>query len=110
MLSDDERARIDALVRSEPALAELARRFGDAGFELALVGGPVRDALMGRPGHDWDLTTSARPEEIERLIGGWADAVWDVGREFGTIALRKGTADVEITTYRSDEYDLSSAD
>jgi poly(A) polymerase len=108
MLSDEERARIDALVRSEPALVELARRFGDAGFELALVGGPVRDALMGRPGQDWDLTTAARPADIERLIAPWADAVWDVGREFGTIALRKGAADVEITTYRSDEYDLSS--
>ena len=108
MLRDEERARIDALVRSEPALVELAQRFGDAGFELALVGGPVRDVLMGRAGQDWDLTTSARPEDIERLIAGWADAVWDVGREFGTIALRKGSAHVEITTYRSDEYDLSS--
>jgi poly(A) polymerase len=108
MLRDEERARIDALVRSEPALAELARRFGGAGFELALVGGPVRDALMGRLGQDWDLTTTARPDDIERLVAGWADATWDVGREFGTIALRKGTAHVEITTYRSDEYDLSS--
>jgi len=108
MLRDEERARIDALVRSEPALAELARRFDDAGFALAIVGGPVRDALLGRLGQDWDLTTSARPDDIERLISGWADAVWDVGREFGTIALRKGAAHVEITTYRSDEYDLSS--
>jgi poly(A) polymerase len=108
MLRDEERSRIDALVRSEPVLAELARRFGTAGFELALVGGPVRDALMGRLGQDWDLTTSARPDDIDRLVAGWADATWDVGREFGTIALRKGTAHVEITTYRSDEYDLSS--
>ena len=108
MLRDEERARVDALVRSEPALVELAGRFGGAGFELALVGGPVRDALMGRLRQDWDLTTSALPEDIERLIDGWADAVWDVGREFGTIALRKGAAHVEITTYRSDEYDLSS--
>ena len=108
MLRDEERARIEALVRSEPALAELARRFGKGGFELALVGGPVRDALMGRLGQDWDLTTTARPDDIERLVAGWADATWDVGREFGTIALRKGTAHVEITTYRSDEYDLSS--
>ena len=108
MLRDEERTRIDALVRSDAALAELAHRFGTAGFELALVGGPVRDALMGRLGHDWDLTTSARPDDIERLVAGWADAVWDVGREFGTIALRKGAAQLEITTYRSDEYDLSS--
>jgi poly(A) polymerase len=107
-LSDDERASIDALVRSEPALTELARRFTAAGHELALVGGPVRDALMGRAGQDWDLTTNARPDAIEAHISGWADAVWDVGREFGTIALLKGDAQVEITTYRSDEYDLSS--
>ena len=74
MLSDEERARIDVLVRAEPALVELATRFNDAGFELAVVGGPVRDALMGRPGQDWDLTTGARPEDIERLIEPWADA------------------------------------
>jgi len=108
MLSDEERGRVDALVRSESTLVELGRRFGEAGFDLALVGGPVRDALMGRPGRDWDFTTNARPQEIERLVAGWADAVWDVGREFGTIALRKGDAHIEITTFRSDEYDLSS--
>jgi poly(A) polymerase len=107
-LSDDERASIGALVRSEPVLSELARRFTAAGHELAIVGGPVRDALMGRVGQDWDLTTNARPDAIERLIAGWAEAVWDVGREFGTIALRKGDAHIEITTYRSDEYDLTS--
>ena len=107
-LSAEERAGIDALTRSEAGLVELARRFGDGGFDLALVGGPVRDALMGRPGNDWDLTTDARPDDIERLIDGWADAVWDVGREFGTIALRKGAAQFEITTFRSDEYDVTS--
>jgi poly(A) polymerase len=107
-LSDAQRASISALVRSEPALTDLARRFTAAGHELAIVGGPVRDALMGRVGQDWDLTTSARPDVIEGLIAGWAEAVWDVGREFGTIALRKGDAHIEITTYRSDEYDLAS--
>ena len=107
-LTEGQRARIDALVASEPALAELARRFGDAGNDLAIVGGPVRDALMGRLGQDWDLTTNARPDEVDRLISGWADAVWDVGREFGTIALRKGVAHFEITTFRSDAYDASS--
>ena len=107
-LSEQQRERVDALVASEPALVTLARRFTDAGHELAIVGGPVRDALMGRVSQDWDLTTSARPEEIEDLIAKWADAVWDVGREFGTIALRKGSAQIEITTYRSDEYDATS--
>jgi poly(A) polymerase len=108
LLSETQRGRVDALVASEPALLTLARRFADAGHELAIVGGPVRDALMGRTSQDWDLTTSARPDAIEGLVAGWADAVWDVGREFGTIALRKGSAQIEITTYRSDEYDASS--
>jgi len=107
-LTVSERQRIDALVRAEPALQTLARRFTAAGHELAIVGGPVRDALMDRKSQDWDLTTSALPEVIEQLIAGWADAVWDVGREFGTIALRKGSAQIEITTYRSDEYDPTS--
>ncbi|HUP99942.1 MAG TPA: CCA tRNA nucleotidyltransferase [Aeromicrobium sp.] len=107
-LSSEHRASIDTLVRSEPAVTELARRFTADGHQLAIVGGPVRDALMRRVGQDWDLATDARPDVIEKLIAGWADAVWDVGREFGTIALRKGDAHVEITTYRSDEYDLAS--
>ena len=54
----EQRERLDLLTGSEPALVELARRFGEAGYELALVGGPVRDALMGRVGQDWDLTTT----------------------------------------------------
>lgn len=107
-LTPEQRARLDRLVTAEPALVELGRRFSEAGHELALVGGPVRDTLMGRLGQDLDLTTDARPEQIEALIVGWADAVWDVGREFGTIALRKGDAHLEITTYRSDEYDHTS--
>jgi poly(A) polymerase len=107
-LTPEQRARLDRLVTTVPALVELGRRFSEAGHELALVGGPVRDALMGRLGQDLDLTTDARPEQIEALIADWADAVWDVGREFGTIALRKGDAHLEITTYRSDEYDHTS--
>ncbi|GAA1745793.1 CCA tRNA nucleotidyltransferase [Aeromicrobium alkaliterrae] len=73
-----------------------------------MVGGPVRDALLGRPVNDLDLTTSARPEQIEQIVSGWADAVWDVGREFGTIGVRKGDEQIEITTYRSDQYDAAS--
>jgi poly(A) polymerase len=107
-LEASQRQRIEELVHAEPALLTLARRFTAAGHELAIVGGPVRDALMGRTSQDWDLTTTARPEVIEELIARWADAVWDVGREFGTIALRKGSVQIEITTYRSDEYDPSS--
>ena len=104
----EQRARLDLLMGAEPALVDLGRRFAEAGHELAIVGGPVRDALMGRVGQDWDLTTDALPEQIEAVIDGWTDAMWDVGREFGTIAMRRGEAHIEITTYRSDEYDPTS--
>ena len=104
----EQRERLDQLIGSEPALVDLGRRFAQAGHELAIVGGPVRDALMGRVGQDWDLTTDARPDQIDALIDGWTDAVWDVGREFGTIAMRRGDVHIEITTYRSDEYDPTS--
>ena len=107
-LTLDQRARLEQLIASEPAVVDLGRRFAEAGHELALVGGPVRDALMGRPGQDWDLTTDALPETIEALVDGWADTIWDVGREYGTIAMRNGNLHVEVTTYRSDEYDASS--
>ncbi len=108
VLAPDQRERLDRLIASEPALVDLGRRFAEAGHELAVVGGTVRDALMGRAGQDWDLTTEARPEQIEALVTGWADTVWDVGRDFGTIALRRGAVHLEITTYRSDQYDPSS--
>ena len=96
------------LDRIAPVLDPLGERFTAAGHALHLVGGPVRDAMLGRHVVDLDLTTSARPEETERLLSGWADAVWDVGRDFGTIGARKGDWQVEITTYRSDTYDPSS--
>jgi poly(A) polymerase len=86
----------------------LGELFQAAGEELALVGGPVRDALLSRMNTDLDLTTSARPETTERLISGWADAIWDMGRDFGTIGCRKGDWTIEITTYRSETYDPAS--
>ncbi|QGG43076.1 CCA tRNA nucleotidyltransferase [Aeromicrobium yanjiei] len=107
-LTPDRQARIDAELAANPFLAEIGVLFESAGHELAIVGGPVRDAVLGRPGNDWDLTTSARPEEIESVVAGWADAVWDIGREFGTIGVRKGDHQLEITTYRSDEYEAGS--
>ncbi|WP_245536939.1 MULTISPECIES: CCA tRNA nucleotidyltransferase [Thermomonospora] len=91
-----------------PAADELGRRFAAAGHELALVGGPVRDALLGRPGKDVDLTTDATPEQVLQLVEGWADAIWTIGIEFGTVGLRKGDLQLEITTYRSESYDPKS--
>lgn len=97
-------ARLHALVASSPT-SDLAAAFAAAGHELALVGGPVRDAFLDRPVTDLDFTTSASPDEILRIVAPLADATWDVGREFGTIAARIRGADVEITTYRADQYD-----
>ena len=96
------------LDRIGSVIDELGALFTDAGEELALVGGPVRDAMIGRLQNDLDFTTSAVPDVTERLVSDWADAVWDMGRDFGTIGCRKGPWLVEITTYRSESYDPSS--
>jgi poly(A) polymerase len=96
------------LARLSPVVDDLGARFAAAGRQLALVGGPVRDAMLGRSHHDLDFATSAPPEETERILAGWADATWDMGRAFGTIGARKGEWVVEITTYRSDRYAADS--
>ena len=104
------RARaVGTLVELSPVAAELGEVFAAAGHELALVGGPVRDAFLGAVSTDLDFATSARPDETARLLDAWGDATWDIGREFGTIgaARRAGGQNVvvEVTTYRSDAYD-----
>jgi poly(A) polymerase len=96
------------LMRISPVVDELGERFTRAGEQIALVGGPVRDAMLGRLHNDLDFTTSARPETTERLLAGWADATWDMGRSFGTIGCRKGDWQIEITTYRAEKYDADS--
>lgn len=95
------------LASSEP-VKSLAEAFDQAGYELALVGGPVRDAFLGRVVNDLDFTTSATPDQIEKLVAPLADATWDVGRAFGTIAAKFGEHTIEITTYRADSYDGQS--
>ena len=89
-------------------LAALAHAFTRAGHEIALVGGPVRDAFLGLAPHDLDLTTSAHPEQTEEILQKWGDACWDVGRAFGTIGARKGEVVVEVTTYRTEAYEVGS--
>lgn len=97
-------ARLGELAESRP-VATLSAAFAAAGHELALVGGPVRDAFLGRRVTDLDFTTDAEPDEILALVTPVSDAQWDVGRQFGTIAARVAGQTVEITTYRADSYD-----
>jgi poly(A) polymerase len=99
--------KLRSVTGQEPILG-LAHAFVAAGHELALVGGPVRDAFLGREVNDLDFTTSARPDEIEKIVGPLSTAVWDVGRAFGTIAAKIGEFTVEITTYRADRYNGQS--
>jgi len=96
------------LVTVPPVAQELADLFGAAGHRLYLVGGTVRDALLGRPETDLDFTTDARPDAVLALVDGWASAVWDTGIAFGTVGLRRRGVTMEITTFRSDAYDRVS--
>ena len=99
---------IRSLIDRAPLASSLAQAFKEAGFNLALVGGPVRDAILGRLGNDLDFTTNAKPLETKKILQLWAEDVWDIGIEFGTIAGKRGDTTVEITTYRSDKYDPES--
>ena len=97
-----------ALTQRAPLANELAKRFSAAGFKLALVGGPVRDAILGRLGNDLDFTTDALPEDTKKLLTGFVEVIWETGREFGTIAGKRGDVTIEVTTYRSENYDPES--
>src|SRR5215472_7510322 len=104
-LTKAQQAAVAELMRVSPVADELGRRFGAAGHELHLVGGSVRDALLGRLGDDLDFCTDARPEETLAVVQGWADAIWETGREFGTIGIQKQGLRLEITTFRAEAYD-----
>jgi poly(A) polymerase len=96
--------RLDALATSA-VVRRLSDAFSAAGQELALVGGPVRDAFLGRTVNDLDFTTSARPDEILAIVTPISETQWDMGRDFGTIGALILGEPVEITTYRADAYD-----
>ena len=100
----DGLVRLGALAEN-PVVRTLAGAFEAAGFDLAVVGGPVRDALIGRPTHDLDFTTNAMPDDILRIVKPISTAQWDIGRAFGTIGARVQGEQVEVTTYRADSYD-----
>ncbi|MCW2690781.1 MAG: cca [Mycobacterium sp.] len=96
------------LNRQGELLRELGTLFAEAGHDLYLVGGSVRDALLGRPLTDLDFTTDARPDAVQRILRPWADALWDTGIDFGTVGAGKRGQRVEITTFRADSYDRVS--
>ncbi|WP_374196081.1 CCA tRNA nucleotidyltransferase [Streptomyces sp. TS71-3] len=115
-LSQVQHRAVSELLRVSPVADDLARRFRIAGFSLSLVGGSVRDALLGRLGNDLDFTTDARPQDVLKIVRPWADAVWEVGIAFGTVGCHKNghvdgtdqTFQIEITTFRSESYDRTS--
>jgi poly(A) polymerase len=107
-LSTVQENAVRELLRVSPVAVELGERFAAAGHDLHLVGGSVRDALLGRLGDDLDLTTDARPDQVLALVQGWAEAIWDTGIAFGTVGLAKGGFKLEVTTYRSEAYDPAS--
>ncbi len=97
-----------ALNQHGHVLREIGGRFAVAGRSLFLVGGSVRDAVLGRLTTDLDFTTDARPDEIQHIVRPWADAMWDTGIEFGTVGIGKAGHRLEITTFRADSYDQVS--
>jgi len=108
-MSNEQHRAVAALLREQvPAAAGIGRLFARHGHQLALVGGPVRDVLLGEQPGDLDLTTDATPDQVLSITRDWADRTWEVGIAFGTVGLRKGDVIFEITTYRSEQYGRTS--
>ena len=102
-------ARAESTVSSlSSLLGGLVEKFAARGYSLYLVGGSVRDALLGRLGNDLDFTTPARPEVVKEILDEWAETVWDTGIDFGTVSAAYKGQQIEITTFRSDSYDGQS--
>jgi poly(A) polymerase len=104
-LTAAQRNAVAELLRVSPVADDLGRRFAAAGHELHVVGGSVRDALLGRLGNDLDFCTDAHPDQTLAVVKGWADAIWETGREFGTIGVQRNGLRLEVTTFRAESYD-----
>jgi poly(A) polymerase len=107
-LTEVQQNAVRELMRVSPVAVELGERFAAAGHALHLVGGSVRDALLGRLGDDLDLTTDARPEQVLALVEGWAEQTWETGIAFGTVGVLKRGFKIELTTYRAEAYEPGS--
>jgi poly(A) polymerase len=99
---------LSTLVERAPVAQVLGQQFQKNGKKLALVGGSVRDAILGRLGNDLDFTTDAEPDEIKTIIKSVVENTWDTGARFGTISAKLEHYDIEITTYRSESYQSDS--
>jgi poly(A) polymerase len=102
--SPDDRPPVDELIDLPPVATELGARFQKAGHQLYLVGGAVRDAVLGRAGNELDFATDARPQQVIAILQGWAEARYLVGIRFGTVGARKRGHSLEITTFREEIY------
>ena len=107
-LTEVQQNAVRELMRVSPVAVELGERFAAAGHALHLVGGSVRDALLGRLGDDLDLTTDARPDQVLAIVEGWAEQTWDTGILFGTVGIVKRGFKLEVTTYRAEAYEPDS--
>jgi poly(A) polymerase len=97
--SSDPRLEVD------PVAVELGERFATAGYQLYLVGGAVRDVLIGRPPRgELDFATDAKPEDIVRVVTGWAEQKYLQGIRFGTVGVKRADLDLQITTFRQEVY------
>ncbi len=96
--------RLEFLTRPDLPPIQLADLFTEGGEQVFLVGGSVRDAFLERPVVDFDFATGARPERVSELLAPWADAIYEVGARFGTVAAIKDGRTVEVTTFRSEVY------
>jgi len=107
-LTELQQNAVGELLRVAPVAVELGERFRAAGHVLHLVGGSVRDALLGRLGDDLDFTTDAPPQAVQAVLDGWAEATWDTGIAFGTVGAQRRGFRIEVTTYRAEAYDRTS--